>query len=55
MDWFKLSAGVKYSYAFEVFPDMYSRIGFLARPSDIRPSGEEISEAIFTAAENIRL
>jgi len=55
MDWFKLRAGVKYAYAFEVFPSMYSRIGFLARPSDIKPSGEEITEAIFTAAENIRI
>ena len=55
MDWFKLKAGVKYSYGLEVFPDRYSKIGFLARPSDISPSGEEISEAIFTAAENIRI
>jgi len=55
MDWFKLKAGVKYAYAFEVFPNMYSPIGFLARTSDIGPSGKEISEAILTAAENIRI
>ena len=46
--------GVKYAYTLEVFPTGDSLFGFLVIPEHIRPSGEEVSEAFFTAAENIQ-
>jgi len=54
MDWVKARLNIKYSFAMEMRPDMYTNNGFIVPPSEIIPGGEEMLAGIRTMVEEMQ-